>query len=220
MPDLVSALLANPLVPTPYCNRNCELCQLRWTHPDVYAWVTRAVFGAGDGGALTQAEIAAEVERRTGLSITQSQVSNHKTKHLDASLEDAIETMLGHTVLLDYLAGMEPAEMAVAYTKLALAKTGKMLDEAEDPKAVSSLGGTTAALARVLQDADEAVANATLAEIEARLAELKEQHETEDFALQLANWVRQHYPDLEPVLADPEKLQALLAAVRAGAGNA
>jgi len=219
MGSLLKALYNNPLLPTPHWQPRCELCGLRNTHPEDYGWLTRQLTGlpANDEPPLTQTEIAAELERRTGLSITQSQVSNHKTKHLDPSLADAIESMTGHLVMIEYFAGMDAGQMAVGYAKLALAKLGQLMQETTSPKSASSLGGAQAALMSILQRADKQEAETALAEVSARLAAMKEERETTDYAMQFSNWVRTITRTWKPILADPEKLAALLAAVGAEA---
>ncbi len=219
MASLLRSLYQNPLLPTPHWQPRCELCRLRYDSPDDYAWLTRQLTGLDAGQPLTQAEMAAELERRTGLSITQAQVSRHKTKHLNPSLQDAIESMTGHLVMLEHFAGMDPAEMAVGYTKLALAKVGQLLSEADNAKAAAPLASSQAALAALLLKAEGTEADTALKKIEARLAAMREEQADVDYEAKFAAWVRAHYPDLEPILADPGKLKALLAALKPAAGG-
>jgi len=212
MASLLRSLYQNPLLPTPHWQPRCELCRLRYDSPEDYAWLTRQLTGMEDGERpLTQAQMAAELECRTGLSITQAQISRHKTKHLNPSLQDAIESMTGHLVMLEHFAGMDEGEMAVGYLKLALAKTGQLLSEADNAKAAAPLASSQASVAAVLLRAEGIEADAALKKVEARLATLREEEAQIDYEAKFAAWVRAHYPDLEPLLADPEKLKALLA---------
>lgn len=212
---LTNAVLANPLLPTRHWEPRCECCRLRRTHPDEFAWLTATLQGYGEQ-LLTQAEIAEELSRRTGLTITQSQVSTHKTKHHDPTIGALAESYAGHIAQLEVLGGMDPAEMAVGYAKLAMLKTAKLLDVQDlEPKDMASVASAVRGLAQVLLGADEAQAHALLTQHEARTAEIKEAVAAGDYETAFAEFTERHYPELKPLLAKPEQLRAAIAAAKA-----
>ena len=193
---ILDALRSNRLLPTPHWQPRCDLCKLFRSHPEHYDWLTSALLE----GTLTQTEIAAEISRRTGLRVEQSQVSNHKTRHLDPTLRDAYETFLGRTVMLQALGDMPPAEMAVAYAQLALLELSKRLPEATD-KAAPAMAAGIAALSRAVQSGvklprEIAALDLANAALEAQRAQAEGRYQ-EAFV----QYVERHYPELAGHLA-------------------
>lgn len=221
--DLIERVLANPLLPTSRWQSRCAICRLLNDAPEAYSWVTRALMGMDDDDPttppLTQVQIAEGVSAMTGLRITQGQVSTHRRRHFDPTLADALESFVGSAAMVQALGGMPSGELAVAHAKMAITRLSLKLQEAGDAREAAALGNAVAALSRILVQSDTASAQAVLAQHEAQAAELRAAQASGEYAEAFAGWVRQHYPDLEPLLADPARLRAALDAAGAGADS-
>lgn len=210
---LTKAALSNPLLPTRHWEPRCECCRLRHSHPDDFKWLAGALQG-DDDCYLTQEQIAAELSRRTGLGITQSQISNHKTRHHDPTIGALAESYVGHMAQLEAMAGMPPAEMAVGFAKLALLKTAEYLDvENLEPKDAASVASAVRGLASVLLGSDEAEARALLAQHDAHAAEVRASLEDGTYEEAAAKWVETNYPELANLVSDPDKLRRVMAVI-------
>jgi hypothetical protein len=182
----------------------CSVCRLSKTAPEAYAFVTSALLE----GCLTQDEIAGALATDWGVTVTQSQLSNHKTKHLDPDLADARESFVANRVFLEFAGDMPADQMAVLYAQLAMVKLGSLLKDCDSAKLAAPLATAIASLSKALQTGVKVPAELQLAALELRQQELREQTATADFEDQFAAWVEQHYPHLVPQLAAPTEIPA------------
>jgi hypothetical protein len=208
MPDLLHAVLANPLVATRHRAPSCEICRLHRTHPEVFAWLTEELLGE-TAEQLTQAEIAFEASRRTGLSITQSQVSNHKTRHLDPDLKDVIEGFVGHMAMMEVFSGCSAADMAMNASKMGVARLLKLLDDQDlEPKVAASVAAAMASLNSVLLRGERIDVERALDEVKLRGEEAREALAAGEFQEAFVAWVEQNHPDLLGALTQHQALAA------------
>jgi len=199
--SLAGALFAHPLVPTSHWQPRCAICRLAKDLPEAYEWVTRALLG----GVLTQQEIADELLCRGGVEARQSQLSNHKTQHLDPDLADARETFIGMRVMLEFCGDMPADQMAVVYAQVAMAKLGELLRAESDPEVATKLGGTIAALSKALQSGVQLPGQLSAQALDNRAREMREAIARGEFQDAFAAWVETNYPTLPKLLAEQKE---------------
>ncbi|NWG75258.1 MAG: hypothetical protein HXY24_11730 [Rubrivivax sp.] len=145
--------------------------------------------------------MAAELGTRWRLTIHQSQVSTHKTKHLDPSIADAYETFAGHLAMLEVCGELPPEKLAAMYLQLAMIKLGEQLQQSADAEISAKLGGAIAQLGRALQGSAKLPLELELADLDARQARTRAALAEGQYREAFARWVEAHYPDLVPTLA-------------------
>lgn len=192
---ITQAMQASNLIPTPHWQPRCDVCRLRKTNPEAYNWSTFALLD----GTLTQEEIAAEMLSRWGIALTQPQLSNHKTKHLDPSLSDAFETFLGHSMMLEALGDMPPEQMAVVYAQIALIEMGQKLKSVGNKEA-AGVASAMASLSKAIQTGVKIPAELQSLVQSVRKTELETAVAAGNYEEGLFQHFKQFYPDLLPLL--------------------
>ena len=199
-PGLVQDIAAHPLLRTGHWHGQCHLCQLARTNEEAYIWLETQLIE----GVLTQQQLATELGQRWGIKADQPQISNHKCKHVDPQLAELRERWIGHRAMLEVMGERAPEEVAVVEAERAIMKLSDLLHSIDlDPKNAAGLGATIGTLSRALLTGAQVPAKIDHLELQVGEARIREQLAAGELGEALVAFVREHRPELLPLLEQP-----------------
>lgn len=193
--EMLRVIRENPALREMFRRRGCEICDLAQTEPEAYLFVEEEVIAP----TMTQQGVAEALRARWGVEVTQSQVSNHKTRHVDPAIAEYREQAIAHRAALSVLGTIKPGEQAVVAAQLALMDAQKRLEalpETGDEKAAGILQGSIAKLSAFLDKSERTPLElqqleAIVREKEALAAQAEER--VEELAVE---WLRENAPEV------------------------
>lgn len=192
----------NPLLRQGHLHRGCHICDLAWTHPEVYDWSEQAILD----GLLTQAEIAAELTARTGQRFDQPQVSNHRSRHLTPMLHEYRAAFAAQMASLSVFGELGPEQMAVVNAQLTSMKLQQAIDQldasdADNAPLLAKLATAQATVDKALQTAVKTTHEVDGLQHANRQAEIAEQLAEGQYQEAFAAWVEENHPHIAALLA-------------------